>query len=457
MILTILSGILLSLAFPKTSFHLLAWIALIPFLYAIKRSKDIKLGLLLGLVFFGLNLAWITSLSDYIGIWSYLSFLGLIIFQSLYFVAVAFLIKLIYTKFNKATIILIPLAWTLIEWIRTLTPFGVAAGGLGYTQVQVLPILQIASVFSIYGISFLIVLINLLIFSFLESLNQTRKAIILALVTIVLFGGIYYWGHLEINKEPKSDRSIKISLIQPNISQEKKLSSNYNSFSINRLFDLTKQAAQTKPDIIIWPETAITIYLLDNPVLLKDIKSLAKEANAYLVLGIPYYVDEKHIYNSLIAISPDGKTIGPYSKQHPVPFGEYLPFRPLLKPFLKSIKNFFDYDYSGDPNPKLIEIKNIKFGPLICFESTFSSLASQRSRQGAQVLLAITNDAWFNDSSALEKHFNMGIMRAVENRKYFIQGANTGISGVVDPYGRVRQKSKINNIEILTFNLPINN
>jgi len=458
--LTILSGILLALSFPKTNLHLLAWIGLIPFLFAIKKSKDIRMGFILGLTFFSINLAWITTLSNYVGIWAYLSILALIIFQSLYFVAAAMLIKTIYTRFNKASIILIPLAWILVEWIRTLTPFGVAAGGLGYSQTQILPILQIAATLSVYGISFLIVLINLLIFGFLENLNKPRKAGLFVLVIIILFGGIYYYEYQELTKEPETKSlgsiSPKISIIQPNISQTRKLDYSCNTFSINRLIKLTKQAANAKPDIIIWPETAITTYLLDNPVLLKDIKSLAKQVNAHLILGIPYYQDEKHIYNSLIAISPAGEIIGPYNKQHLVPFGEYLPFRPLLRPILGSIKNFFDYDYSGDPNPKLININGIKFGPLICFESTLPHLAKQRTKQGAEVLLTITNDAWFKDSTALDKHFNMGIMRAVENRKYFIQAANTGISGVVDPLGRVLARSTINNIEILTFQIPTN-
>lgn len=458
MIGSALSGILLSLCFPKAGLHFLAWVALIPIFFALKKSKDIKIaalqGYLFGTIFFSINLAWLTTLSDYAGFWAVLGYLSLVLFQSLYFAAAAILIKTIFTRLPQISTLSVPLIWIFIEWIRTLTPFGVAAGGLGYTQSGNLIIVQIASLSSVYGISFFIIFINMLLVNAAENIKNPQKTGLYLLLAAISFSLVITYGQKELQNRPADKKDVpglKISVIQGNIAQQTKLSplSLYSSFEKHE-----KLSRTTRPDIIIWPETAITDYIMDNAFLLKRVRQLARETGAYLLIGSPYYDNsKKKIYNSLLAFSPSGELVGRYNKQHPVPFGEYLPFRPLLYPFLKNL-NFFNYDFDGDPKPSLIEIKGKKIGVLICFESTFPSLAKDRAKMGADILLTVTNDAWFKDSSALQKHFNMGIMRAVENRKYFIQAANTGISAIIDPHGRVLQKTKIDTAEVLTFQIP---
>ena len=166
MIISLLSGILLALCFPKFNLIFLAWIGLIPFLYTLKKSSSNKdaiiKGYIFGITFFAVNLFWLYTLTDYAGSWAILGYLALVLFQASYLALAAFIIKNAYKRIPSLTIIAVPLIWIFIEWLRTQTPFGVAAGGLGYSQTSFLPLLQIASIGSVYGISFLIVLTNIL-------------------------------------------------------------------------------------------------------------------------------------------------------------------------------------------------------------------------------------------------------------------------------------------------------
>ncbi|OGC04243.1 apolipoprotein N-acyltransferase [candidate division WOR-1 bacterium RIFOXYA12_FULL_43_27] len=429
--MTILSAILLALSFPKANLFFLSWFCLVPLIANIKKKNAAREGLLFGLVFFGINLFWVTTLSDYAGFWAIAGYVALVLFQAVYFAAAAVLIK-------PAPAFAIPFIWVAVEWLRTQTPFGISAGNLCYSQVHFLPMIQTAPFITSYGISFLIVLINTLLFS------KRFIAAVLVVASLVIY------GITELDRPlVQNEKSLSVSIIQANIPQEKKLDPAYALPSFDKYIYLSRQVKNA--DIIIWPETAVTNYLMDSPLLLDLVRELAIEKKAHLLIGTPYY-DKGMIYNSLVAFSPKGAVVGAYNKQHLVPFGEYLPFRKLLYPMLKN-SGFFDADFNSDPNPKLIEINGIKIGALICFESTFPNLAKERVAKGADILLTVTNDGWFKDSSALQEHLNMGIMRAVENRKYFIQAANTGISAVIDPYGRILKQSKINETAVLSFEL----
>jgi apolipoprotein N-acyltransferase len=179
---------------------------------------------------------------------------------------------------------------------------------------------------------------------------------------------------------------------------------------------------------------------------------LAKETNAWLVFGTPYY-DGSRGYNSIAVLSPSGEITSRYDKQRLVPFGEYLPFRWVLYPFLKTT-GFFDGDFSAAPKVSPIVINGVPVGAAVCFESTFTGTMRERAK-GTKFLLTVTNDGWFGDSAAASQHLDAGVFRAIENRQYFIQAANTGISALIDPNGRVLKRSQLNKREILTFEVPL--
>lgn len=463
-LLSTLSGLLLALLFPKFSLYYLAWIALIPLLISIHRSKSSRdaglNGLVCGAVFFLINLYWITTLSEFAGFWAYLGWITLAIYEAIFILLFAYFSK----TFIKKSVILPSLIWLFFEWLRSLGSFGVSAGGLGYSQAKMLPLIQIAEFTTVYGISFLIVLVNTTLFSVVQSFSSANKhdkylaglktCTTLLLILLVCFYGVF---ELRGNREFHSqvpEPTLKLALIQGNIDQKTKL----NPAKIGQTFkiyeELSRRTIKEKPDIIIWPETTVFTYLLQNNYYLSKIKQLVQEANSYLIVGTAYREDKDTIYNSAVLFSPKGEVIGRYDKEHLVAFGEYLPLRPLLYPLVKGT-GFFEADFKGNPQGQLLVADKLKIGVGICFESTFVHLLKDKANQGADLLVTITNDAWFNDSSALYEHINCGVFRAIENRKYFIQVGNTGISAVIDPYGRILAKTRVNEQKVLTFQIPL--
>ncbi len=447
LLLSILSGILLGLAFPKADFYPLAWIALIPLLFAIYRSESRResafLGFSCGLFFFGITLFWIMTLSEYVGFWGYAAWLGLIIYQSLFILLFCFILKLI--NFSKYEILIVPILWVTFEWLRSLGPYGVTAGDLGYSQCSLLPLIQIASFTSVYGISFLIVLVNTALAQILIKRGRREWGLAaFVLATLIL---VYIYGQRELQaSSPLTFLSpVKLAIIQPNIDQKTKLNYGKSNEIFNIHFEMSEEALKSKPDIIIWPESSVLFYLLHDKHF-EEIKKLAVSEKIWFLIGTPHYeyIDgRKFIFNSVVAISPTGEVRGRYDKKHLVPFGEYLPLRPIFYPLLKDNLGLFEEDFNSNPDTKILEVKNLKVGTMICFESTFPYVVKDRVRRGAEILLVITNDAWFKDSAAAYQHLNAGIFRAVESRKYLIQAANTGISAIIDPYGKILYRSKL--------------
>jgi len=454
--MSILSGLLAALCFPKFNLGFMIWIALVPLFLEIEQKKTSReaalSGFLFGLIFFAINLFWINTLNEFAPVFATLGWLALVIGQSLFIAAAFSLIK-------KLQLVITPIIWVFVEWLRTLGPFGISAGGLGYTQAGNLPLIQIASYTTVFGVSFLIVLVNAVIAKIIHNLQKPAmepRGLLAGSVVLLITLSIYFWGLSQIPKspDPSSLNPLTISIIQGNIPQKMKLSYRYNAEVFNIHEDLTRSVFKQKPDLIIWPETTIFSYLLHDPVFLPRIKELAKESGAYLIVGTPQYDDKGNIFNSVVAFSPAGEVVGRYDKQRLVPFGEYLPLRPLFYPILKATNLFYeDFDFGPD-TARLLDLPGLKIGAVVCFESTFLEPLRDRVRSGARLLLTVTNDAWFGDSSALPEHLNCGVFRAVENRRYFIQAGNTGISAVIDPYGRILHRTAVNGRGALTFQIP---
>lgn len=443
-LLASLSGFLLALSFPKFSLWPLAWIALVPLFYALCKSKNLKEalagGLFFGLVFFGFNLFWVTSLFRFAGWWAVTAWAALAVFQTLF---ILLLVLLSWVMGRRSRAIMVPILWVAIEWLRAQGPFGVTAGDLGYSQAHCLPLIQIASFSTVYGVSFLVVFFNAALAElFIDRKRWLFPAAALLLIAASCLYGFYAPRPLSLAPLPK------LALIQPNINQFDKM----NPRLVGQVYDihqsLTRQAAAARPGIIVWPETSVFTYLLHDPVLLPRVKQLAKDTNAWLVIGTPHYDDQGKAYNSLVSISPSGEIVSVYNKERLVPFGEYLPFRTLLFPFLKGT-GYFESTFSSDPNPQPVYAGRYKIAAAICFESTFPGLIKRRAGKDAGFILTVTNDGWFDDSAAPYQHWESGIFRAIENRAYFVQVGNTGFSGVIDPYGRVLTVSKLNNRQIV--------
>jgi apolipoprotein N-acyltransferase len=438
--LAFVSGSLMILAFPKFNLYPLAYVALVPLLISIRRSKSIFEAVICGaaggVVFFGGVLFWITTLSKWAGVWAVLAWIAVAVFQSLFVAAFAGITKYFLAKPVRFNIIVIPLIWTFIEWIRSLGPYGVTGGGLGYSQAGFLPVLQVAGFAGVYGISFLVVLFNEAAAEDVLAL-RLRRIYFAILILAVAVG----FGYYKIHTFKVSGKAINIAVIQANIPQDRKLDYRYALDIVNSQERLSKKALLSKPDIVIWPETAVTTYLFEVNEIHSKISYLIAGGNAFFLIGTPFREKDK-IYNSVVAFSKSGQVIGRYDKQRLVPFGEYLPLRPITYRMLGE-DPLFAKDYNSNPKPKVIDLGIVKAGVAICFESTFPYMIKDQVKRGAGFILVATNDAWFFDSAALYQHIQAAQMRAVENGEYVVQAANTGISAIIDPLGRVVKRSKV--------------
>ncbi|MEA3493791.1 MAG: apolipoprotein N-acyltransferase [Candidatus Margulisiibacteriota bacterium] len=498
-ILSALSGILLALAFPKFNLFWIAWFALVPLFIALGNTKNWKesviCGFFFGTVFFGIHLSWMNSLFRFVGWWVVLGWASLILFQTLFILLFALIFRVFISDFSDprmtsnifqseatalvggrrkdliiisslkriAYVFFVAVLWIFIEWLRAWGPFGVTGGVVGYTQVNMLPLIQIASFSSVYGVSFIVVMFNVSLALFVVNYRKWQPLFILSLIIALCVGHGMQVIKAQVGAKGKrsisdvlrgSVKTVRLSLIQPNIDQKDKLDASMIMSTFNINDQLTRKAAfSSRPDIVVWPETAVFAYLLDDPILLAKIRRLLIETNTWLITGTPFYREGK-AYNSIVSFSPRGEVISRYDKERPVPFSEYLPFRKLLYPLLKGV-GYYDGEFSANKDPQAIEAKRIKIAAAICFESTFPSLIRKRVENNSDFILVLTNDAWFGDSSAPYYHINTGVFRAIENRKYFIQVGNSGVSAVIDPYGRILRRTDVNRRGILTFEIPL--
>jgi len=256
------------------------------------------------------------------------------------------------------------------------------------------------------------------------------------------------FGSYRINAFKELGKPIDLAVIQANISQDVKLDYNYAQQIMDAHEIMSRKALSSRPDIIIWPETAVTTYLFESRTMLNKIGRLAAEGNNFYLIGTPYR-DKGKIYNSVVALSKRGALIGRYDKQRIIPFGEYLPMRPFFYRLLGD-NPLFAEDYNSNPRPGLIDLGIAKVGAVICFESTLPYIVRDKVKRGAQFILVATNDAWFFDSSAPYQHIQAAQVRAVESGMYVVQAANTGVSAIIDPLGRIVKSSKVGQARVLS-------
>lgn len=459
-LLTVLSGILLVTAFPSINLEFLAWIGMTPFFFALNgknKKSGFFLGLLWGFVFFMGTVYWVVnSMVSYGGIPFFtgtLILMLLALYLSLFFA----MFGLGITAMSSAgmspmlAIFFAPSLWVALEYLRcNMIIFGFPWVLLGYSQAVFLPLIQIADITGVYGISFLIVMVNAVIFFALSCWFGKEKRLPLKeglLVFIVLMLVLIYgfFRISEIDKVSEHWKTLRIAIAQGNIDQDRKWEASFQKQTVGIYRNLSLDAANQGVRLLIWPETAVPFYLQSDKNLRPEIFNVPKKTNAYLFTGSPAYGPgfggEIKYYNSAFLISPDGEIVGKYDKIHLVPFGEYVPFRKYLPFIHKLVVGVGDFSSGKWLEP--LEFEGNSFGVLICFESIFPELARGFTKKGAGFLINITNDAWFGRTSAPYQHFSQAIFRAVENKAFLIRSANTGISGTVDPIGRIRTQGDI--------------
>jgi apolipoprotein N-acyltransferase len=341
-----------------------------------------------------------------------------------------------------------PFFWVALEYVRAFLISGFPWENLGYSQYDQLHLIQISDMLGVYGLSALIMAVNGVLFEFLNTVRRNGTLVWKPLVGVgLVLGGFLAYGAWRIEK---TDRIVgdspkrTVALVQGNIDQSVKWLPSFQDETMRRYATLSTDALKSDPELIIWPETALPFYFLHEQDLTAETLELVRTSGVHFVLGSPSFLrtgQRIRYYNSAYLVDPTGKVVGKYDKVHLVPYGEYVPLKRFF-PFLgKMVEAVGDFE-SGERG-QILTWGNEKVGMLICFEAIFPELARSMVRNGAQLLINITNDAWFGRSSAPYQHLSMVVFRAVENHLAVARAANTGISAYVDPVGRLLDRTPL--------------
>lgn len=451
--LCIISGVLLILSFPSFNFEFLAWIGFIPLFFAIKGlswKRALLFSYLAGIVYWSGIVYWLVhvTLAGTIVLVSYLAlYFGIfaIVIKNYELLACRLSSRRSRGQASEFTAYEFPFitaaSWVILEYVRSYLFSGFPWALLGYSQYLNLAAIQVSDITGAWGVSFLVMLVNAAIYAaFSQKISAVKKVRILVVpVLILLFSFVYGYFKIITADKKAYDAKLSVSVIQGNIPQELKWDPEQAKAIILKYITLSTQAALEKPDLIIWPEASLPVVLDEEPETAAWIKDLTTGINQNLLLGAVMQ-RSKSYYNSALLISPKGEITQRYDKVHLVPFGEYIPLKKYLS-FMQTFAPIGDIEKGKEHTvftvPAAGNKKPAKFSVLICFEDLFPELSIKSVKNGARMLVNITNDAWYNKTSAPYQHLQASVFRAVENRVYLARAANTGVSAFIGPQGKI--------------------
>ena len=457
----LLSGVLLALSFPRFGHPAFAWISLVPLMIALSGwsgrvgrlpgqppLRAFLLGLTTGALYFVGTIYWTGTVVGTFGglAWpvALLAMLLLASYLALFPAVTALVTARVITRFGTIGLLVMPAAWVATEFSRGYLFGGFPWVPLGNTQVTVLPVAQLASIAGVYGLSALVASVNAALAHAL--LSEGRKKMVTAVATGVVLAGIGGWGALRVadGSLTRDGAPLQVGLIQGNIAQEDK----WNPDEARRIFTtyiaMTRDAVRRGAEFVIWPESSTPFMFEEDAVGGGTVRALARELGVPVLFGSDQ-ADRSgsalRLFNAAFMLSPAGETAAVYRKIHLVPFGEYVP----LKRWLYFVSPLVDQlaEFAPGTSVVMLPVGSNLVSTAICYEVVYPALIRQAVADGSQLLTTITNDAWYGQSSAPYQHFEMASMRAIEQGRYLARAANTGISGVVDPYGRVVRRSGI--------------
>jgi apolipoprotein N-acyltransferase len=462
----IISGVLLVLSFPPYGHGWLAFFALIPLISTLRGQRGWRAflsGLILGMVYFFGTQYWIYhSINNYGNLHIVLSVaavLLLALYQSIYTGIFAWLLSKTIRNTSMPALLLAPVLWVIMEYLRGSMLTGFPWSSIGYTQHEFLKLIQIADITGMYGVSFIVLAVNGAMADIFISYRRREDmplftlaptAVGYVLLVIGIISTLLY-GSYRIN-EQRSGTALSASIVQGNIDQNEKWDAKYQSDVLNTYLTLSAQAKdKNNPDLIIWPETSVPFYFNYHEKQKEElVEKLAKLQVPFLVGAIEFYEEENNVPqygNTATLIMPDKSIPYIYEKIHLVPFGEYVPLKNMLFFIEKLVEGTGDYRAGG--SIKHGEIKEGRFSTLICYEIIFPHLVRKFFRDGGDFMVTITNDAWFGYTPGPQQHFDMAVFRAIENRKPVIRAANTGVSGFIDSNGKVLSSTALFNTTVL--------
>lgn len=455
--LAVASGALLALAFPSFDVSALAWVALAPLLVALGSGslwRAFFLGLTTGVVSFVGTLYWITEVMHRFGglaLWtSVLINAALILYLSLFPALFAVAMRRLMALAGPNALLATPCVWVASELGRMHIFTGFPWVLLGYSQVGVLPIAQFASLLGVFGLSGLVAFANAALVLAIgppRGRHQPGRVARLApaVVAIAVLAGIAVWGGGRIASSTltQEGEAMTFGLVQGNVDQGEKWDPARASGIFHEYLRMTRDAIARGARVVVWPESSTPFFFEEDKLAAEQIRDIARQSGVSILLGSDQIVRGRpnQYFNSAFMVRPDGETGAIYRKMHLVPFGEYVPLKTLLffaAPLVEAVS-----DFSAGEDAVLLPLGTHAVSTAICYEVVYSDLVRQSVAQGSHLLTTITNDAWFGHTSAPYQHFAQARMRAIENGRYLVRAANTGVSGIVDPYGRVLAQSGI--------------
>jgi apolipoprotein N-acyltransferase len=450
--------VLLALSFPKYGHPAVAFVALTPLVIAISgwnghdralagvsTRRGFTLGLIAGFVHFAGTVYWTgATVSTFGGLPVAIAVIVaalLALYMALYIAITCAIGATFIRHFSYRGLLLFPAAWVATEYLR-----GIVLGGfpwipLGNTMVTLLPIAQLASVLGVYGLSLLVALLN--VGFAVAAMSGGRPRLIAVGATLASIAVISIGGGMRLSANALTrGEPIKVGLIQGNIAQTDKWNPARAGMILDRYLQLTRQASDNGAQFIMWPESSTPFYFEEDPSG-NVVRNLVRTIGKPLLLGSDEFEDTEppRHYNAAFILDTHGATAAVYRKIHLVPFGEYVPFQRLLffvGPLVDAVSAF-----SRGTRVTMMPVNGHMVSTAICYEVTYPALAREAVHEGSEMLTTVTNDAWYGESSAAFQHFEMAAMRAIEQGRYLARAANTGISGIIDPYGRVLVRTNL--------------
>ncbi|HEY6305001.1 MAG TPA: apolipoprotein N-acyltransferase [Candidatus Angelobacter sp.] len=472
--LALVSSGLQIITFPKASFYFLCWIAMVPLLYALLRGRGGEGELLDSegrslrpfTLLQGFAVAWVSGVIWYLGTcyWIYpvmngygnlgapaagLIALGYCLIMGMHHGVFGLLVVLMARRSalgNRGPLFMAPFFWVAIEFFRDRVT-GVPWQPLGGAQVDNIPFARIGAVTGVYGLSFAVMLVNCAFVAALLLYGRRRINLLIAAAAaaVALQMGIFA-------KPAPFPAGYEAVLVQPNVPvlDQNQWTPQFFDQTISALAQLSVTAAATPAgshvELIVWPESPAPFWV-GEPKFQHWLAAVAQTTHSYVVSGSTAVAPSKDpqqplIYNSALVVEPNGRVLGRYDKIHLVPFGEYVPMQSWL--FFASKLTREVGDFARGTERRAFDMNGLKAGVFICYESIFPNEVRQFTANGAQVLINISDDAWYGETSAPFQHLQMARMRAIENYRWILLATNNGVTTSIDPYGRIVRRAERN-------------
>lgn len=476
------SGVVLALAFPKVDWNILAWVAFIPLLWMTQGQtlrRAFSLGWIAGMGFYLCTLYWVV---DTIGLYSnipHIIAVGPLLLMcailSVYTGVFAVGLSVYHESGPRGSgwslLVFGPMLWVALEWVRSFFFIGFPWVSLGYSQYNFLNLIQFVEYTGVYGLSALVIFGNIVLFVAFSRQGRGR----LVLVLLLVIAGLWGWGNWRRSQLAALPpvHTLHVGVAQGNIAQDQKWDPDYQEVTLARYEQLTRQITEQAVDLVIWPEAAVPFFFQSDVTYRGRLLDLAQDTNTPILFGSPAFrVDDTELtlFNRAYLLSPDTTILGHYDKMILTPFGEYIPFQDSVLFFLdKLVEGIGDFAPGTTPTVFSLPLKGQPalhpddkaggveafetFGVLVCYEGVFPDLARRFVHNGARLLINVTNDAWFGETSAPYQHMAMEAMRAVENRVPMVRSANTGISAIVHIDGQIQAQTALLETTVLADRL----